>query len=930
VFELLPVERPYPGLRAFEPHEAEIFFGREAHTDRLLAILQRERFLAVIGPSGSGKSSLVRAGLLPGLAMGSLGTGSDWRVALLRPGDRPMRSLAAALLQPAVLGRHLLPDERGGNSSSSPATPDDADIAALEAELRRGPLSLARVVAEAQQRHQHPDPGPDGAGPGASPPAVRPAFNLLVLVDQFEEIFTYAEAGGRQAADESEAFVSLLLAARDAAKAQAREPGLHVALTMRTDFLGNCVRFDELPEAINQAQYLTPRLKRDEIERAIRGPAELWGGSIDDSLVAELINATGQSADQLPLVQHALARMWDEAAWRAPPPPVVDWPVAEAIGGVAGAVAKHAQEIWDTLDPVEQAIVTGIFSAITERRSAEAGGQAVRRPQTLARIASWLGRPTAELAPLVERYAAADVCFLQFRAPLTDDSIVDISHEAVIRQWPALTAWVDLEADRAAGLLDYHRRTRLYRAGQTSLLAGADLVRAWEWGGFGVARTAGQAQGVVEGWAPQAAWVQRYLGDAPFTEAEAGELAESIRAASDPLTLASARLAGLQGYIQASHDAVEQAQRAEAERLEREASYQRQLAEAAQTQTQRARRQTVFFALFGVVALLLALFGGWSWQRASENAQAAVAATGKANAATAIAQQKAQEAETSASAATAAKADALAAAASQAEAAVAAEDAKRKALAAQSTAEKSQASLKLALVDATQHRMVADANAYFTGRKSATETIAMRLALAALRVKATPEAWGELQTPAGQHDEQQTLEYRAPVTAVAWSPDGRRIVSGSGDNTLRLWDARSGEPIGQPLKGHTNWVRNVAWSPDGSRIVSSSADNTLRLWDARSGEPIGQPLKGHTNSVTSVAWSPDGSRIVSGSSDNTLRLWLSPTAWADKLCSLLTRNFSPEEWDHYVGSAIPYTVQCPKLPVPKWGEWPVEGTKVWR
>ncbi|MEY4749587.1 MAG: hypothetical protein RIQ60_1801 [Pseudomonadota bacterium] len=154
MFELRPVERPYPGLRAFEPHEAEIFFGREAHTDRLLAILQRERFLAVIGPSGSGKSSLVRAGLLPGLAMGSLGTGSDWRVALLRPGDRPMRSLAAALLQPAVLGRHLL-------AEGKPA-PDEADIAALEAELRRGPLGLARLVDEAQARHR------EGGDPSSS------------------------------------------------------------------------------------------------------------------------------------------------------------------------------------------------------------------------------------------------------------------------------------------------------------------------------------------------------------------------------------------------------------------------------------------------------------------------------------------------------------------------------------------------------------------------------------------------------------------------------------------------------------------------------------------------------------------------------------------------------------------------------------------
>ena len=111
------------------------------------------------------------------------------------------------------------------------------------------------------------------------------------------------------------------------------------------------------------------------------------------------------------------------------------------------------------------------------------------------------------------------------------------------------------------------------------------------------------------------------------------------------------------------------------------------------------------------------------------------------------------------------------------------------------------------------------------------------------------------------------------VTSVAWSPDGRRIVSGSYDNTLQLWDGANGKPIGAPLKGHTGIVSSVAWSPDGRRIVSGSWDDTLRLWDGASGKPIGAPLKGHIEPVISVAWSPDGRRIVSGSYDNTLRLW---------------------------------------------------------
>ncbi len=137
------VLRPYPGLRPFEFHESEIFFGREAHTDRLLEILQRERFLVVLGPSGAGKSSLVRAGMLPALAAGWLGSASDWRVAVLRPGHRPLRRLAEALLQPDTLGHEL----HGGDD------PEGA-VAQVEAELRRGPLGLVHLVSDACGRQR--------------------------------------------------------------------------------------------------------------------------------------------------------------------------------------------------------------------------------------------------------------------------------------------------------------------------------------------------------------------------------------------------------------------------------------------------------------------------------------------------------------------------------------------------------------------------------------------------------------------------------------------------------------------------------------------------------------------------------------------------------------------------------------------------------
>ncbi|KIK66981.1 hypothetical protein GYMLUDRAFT_915410 [Collybiopsis luxurians FD-317 M1] len=115
------------------------------------------------------------------------------------------------------------------------------------------------------------------------------------------------------------------------------------------------------------------------------------------------------------------------------------------------------------------------------------------------------------------------------------------------------------------------------------------------------------------------------------------------------------------------------------------------------------------------------------------------------------------------------------------------------------------------------------------------------------------------------------------VQSVAFSPDGKRIVSGSGDETVRIWNAETGTPIGEPLQGHTDWVRSVAFSPDGKRIVSGSGDKTVRIWNAETGTPIGEPLQGHTDGVQSVAFSPDGKGIVSSYDDKTVRIWNAET-----------------------------------------------------
>jgi hypothetical protein len=290
---------PYPGLRPFERHEADIFFGRETQIDAMVDRLARHRLLAVTGSSGSGKSSLLRAGLLEALETGLLAAaGPVWRFAILRPGGHPMTELAAAVIR--ALG--------------SPQTQDD--IALRRAGLERGPQSL---IEELRER-----PLPDGG-------------NLLILVDQFEELFRYQGLAGRE---EAEAFVALLLASAD----QDLVP-IYIVLTMRSDFLGRCADFDGLAEAVSDAQYLCPRLSRDQIRSAIEGPAEVFGGKVEPRLASRIVNDMGTDPDQLPLMQHALMRLWELAQERAPNAPQLRLDDYDAEGGIKNSLSRHADQI---------------------------------------------------------------------------------------------------------------------------------------------------------------------------------------------------------------------------------------------------------------------------------------------------------------------------------------------------------------------------------------------------------------------------------------------------------------------------------------------------------------------------------------------------------------------------------------------------------
>ncbi|HEV7682977.1 MAG TPA: hypothetical protein VGO68_12685 [Pyrinomonadaceae bacterium] len=437
------IGNPFPGLRPFETDEYGLFFGREGQSDALIERLQRSHFLAVVGTSGSGKSSLVRAGLLPALRGGMMaGAGSGWRIAIMRPGNDPIGNLAAALAEKAVLL------EAGGGLPAAEAE------AVIEATLRRGSLGLVDATRQARLEQQ----------------------KLLVVVDQFEELFRFRAARTSNTGDDASAFVKLLLEA-----AQQSEIPIYVVPTMRSDFLGDCAQFQGLPEAINDGQYLIPRMTRDERRFAITGPVGVTRGKISESLVNRLMNDVGDNPDQLPILQHALMRTWDfwAAHHRNGEPIGLDH--YEAVGTMADALSIHADEAFNEL-PNERSrmIAESLFKTLTERG---ADNREIRRPTCLRDICAIAGASAAEVVTVVDVFRGGGRSFLMPPAgvALLPETVIDISHESLIRNWARLKEWVRDEAEAARIYRRLAEAAMAYRTGEGGLLDDVTLQWVFKW-----------------------------------------------------------------------------------------------------------------------------------------------------------------------------------------------------------------------------------------------------------------------------------------------------------------------------------------------------------------------------------------------------------------------------------------------------------------
>ncbi|MBH3428877.1 ATP-binding protein [Pseudomonas alkylphenolica] len=396
VFNVDLPARPYPGLRPFEKHEWLIFFGRERMADAIVKKLVTKRLLVIHGDSGCGKSSLVRAAVLPRLEQENARAGLRWRTCTAMPRGTPLLNIAEALAD--IDGRGC----------------DDERVIALRRVLNFGPdapTEIARLMCKDSGDH------------------------VCILIDQFEELFEHARTHGP---GEAQLLTQFLIALQ-----QDPPPGLYVILTMRSEFLGACAHYRGFAEAVNVTQYLLPRMDHSDLLRAICEPARLFDGEVSQALAERLIVDAGGGQDQLPLIQHGLMLLFEQHVAKAESLAGTDttWRLGmdqyQHTSGLAGLLSNHADEVLkkaQTLLPLGSRLVELLFRALTD---INAESKAIRRPQTIKQLIAVTGGQREDIHLVVNTFRIDGVSFLtpHGQAPLEDNTLIDISHEALIRCW---------------------------------------------------------------------------------------------------------------------------------------------------------------------------------------------------------------------------------------------------------------------------------------------------------------------------------------------------------------------------------------------------------------------------------------------------------------------------------------------------------------
>lgn len=436
-------QNPFPGLRHFSMDEYHLFFGRETHIEEILLKISQNRSVAILGYSGSGKSSLTYSGLIPMLYGGFMTeTSPHWKVVVTRPGSAPIRNLADSIVKLLLEeGRVVEGDIR-------------IQKAVINSVLRNSSNGLVEVTRYIQTHLRE---------------------NVFFLFDQFEELFRYRHTENTEDDNEALEFVNLVLNV-----ANQRSVPSYVAINMRADYMGNCSVFPGLTEFINTSTYLVPQLTREQKRKVIEGPVAVGGGRISQRLVKRLLSDIGDNQDQLPLLQHALMRTWDYWVANREPDEPMDIRHYNAIGQLSQALSLHADEAFDELNAQDREIAEILFKSITEKNQENLG---VRRQAKVSLVAGLAGVSDSQVINVVEKFRQVGRSFLMpaYSVALNADSLIELSHESLIRIWTRLAGWVDEEFESARMYKRVSDAAAMYQIGKTGLWRPPDLQLALNW-----------------------------------------------------------------------------------------------------------------------------------------------------------------------------------------------------------------------------------------------------------------------------------------------------------------------------------------------------------------------------------------------------------------------------------------------------------------